>query len=147
MIGGKNPQKSRIQQNLLTVSKLLPLWQDGALEIRGVSFTTAFHTVHSIQLPWWPRRKSICLQCGRPGFVPWVGIPWRRKWRSIPVLLPGKSHGQRSLVDYSPWGPKESNTTEQLHFHFPFPYSAYLAQCLAHIQPGSENTCRIYSRR
>ena len=32
--------------------------------------------------------------------------------------MPGKSHGQRSLVDYSPWGRKESDTTEQLHFHF-----------------------------
>ena len=35
-----------------------------------------------------------------------------------PVLLPGKSHGQRSLVGYSPWSRKESDTTEQLHFHF-----------------------------
>ena len=38
--------------------------------------------------------KSICLQCGRPGFNPWVRkIPWRGKWQPIPVLLPGKSHG------------------------------------------------------
>ena len=36
--------------------------------------------------------------------------------QSIPVLLPGKSHGQRSLVGYSLWGHKESDTTEQLHF-------------------------------
>ena len=35
-----------------------------------------------------------------------------------PVLLPGKSHGRRSLVGYSPWGPEESDTTERLHFHF-----------------------------
>ena len=42
--------------------------------------------------------------------------PWRRKWQPTPALLPGKSHGQRSLVDYSPWGGKESNTTERLHF-------------------------------
>ena len=40
------------------------------------------------------------------------------KWQSIPVLLPGKSHGQRSLVGYSPWDHKESDTTEWLHFHF-----------------------------
>ena len=61
--------------------------------------------------------KSICLQCGRPGFDLWVGkIPCRRKWQSTPELLPGKSHGQRSLVGYSPWGHKESDTTEQLHF-------------------------------
>ena len=62
---------------------------------------------------------SVCLQCGRPGFEPWVGkIPWRRKWQSTPVLLPGKSHGQKSLVGYSLWGCKESDTTERLHFHF-----------------------------
>ena len=43
----------------------------------------------------------------RPGIHPWVGkIPWRRKWQPIPAFLPGKSHGQRSLVGYSPWGCK-----------------------------------------
>ena len=36
---------------------------------------------------------------------------WRRKWQPIPVFLPGKSHGQRSLAGYSPRGPKESDTT------------------------------------
>ena len=45
-------------------------------------------------------------------------MPWRRKWHPTPVLLPGKSHGWRSLVDYSPWGHKELDTTERLHFHF-----------------------------
>ena len=64
--------------------------------------------------------KNICLQCGRPGFKPWVGkIPWRRKWQPTPVFLPGKSHGRRSLAGYSPWGFKELDTTERLHFcHF-----------------------------
>ena len=42
----------------------------------------------------------------------------RRQWQPTPVLLPGKSHGQRSLVGCSPWGLEESNTTERLHFHF-----------------------------
>ena len=41
--------------------------------------------------------------------------PWRRKWQSTPVLLPGKFHGWRSLVGYSPWDLKESDMTEQLH--------------------------------
>ena len=45
-------------------------------------------------------------------------IPWRRKWQSTPALLPGKSHGRRSLTGYSPWGHKESDMTERLHFHF-----------------------------
>ena len=43
---------------------------------------------------------------------------WRRQWHATPVLLPGKSHGRRSLVGCSPWGRKESDTTERLHFHF-----------------------------
>ena len=48
---------------------------------------------------------------------PWVGkISWRRKWQPTPVLLPGKFHGLRSLVGYSSWGHKESDTTERLHF-------------------------------
>ena len=40
-------------------------------------------------------------------------IPWRRKWQPTPVFLPGKSHGQRSLEGYSPWGHKGSDTTEE----------------------------------
>ena len=40
----------------------------------------------------------------------------RRKWQSTPALLPGESHGGRSLIGYSPWGRKESDTTEWLHF-------------------------------
>ena len=42
----------------------------------------------------------------------------RRQWHPTPVLLPGKSYGRRSLVGCSPWGCEESDTTEQLHFHF-----------------------------
>ena len=42
----------------------------------------------------------------------------RRQWQPTPVLLPGKSHGWRSLVGCSPWGREESDTTERLHFHF-----------------------------
>ena len=52
-------------------------------------------------------------QCKRHKFDPWVAkIPWRRQWPPAPVLWPGKSHGQISLVGYSPWGQKESDTTE-----------------------------------
>ena len=48
----------------------------------------------------------------------YVQGPRRRQWYSTPVLLPGKSHGQRSLGGCSPWGHKELDTTEWLHFHF-----------------------------
>ena len=43
---------------------------------------------------------------------------WRRQWHPTPLLLPGKSHGRRSLVGCSPWGLEESDMTERLHFHF-----------------------------
>ena len=57
----------------------------------------------------------ISLQCRRPRFDPWLRkIPWRREWLSTPVSLAGEVHGQRSLVGCSPWGRKESDTTEQL---------------------------------
>ena len=46
------------------------------------------------------------------------GGNWSRKWQPTPVLLPGKSHGWRSLVGYSPRGCEELDMTEQLHFHF-----------------------------
>ena len=42
----------------------------------------------------------------------------RRQWHPTPVLLPGKSHGRRSLVGCRPWGREESDMTERLHFHF-----------------------------
>ena len=52
-------------------------------------------------------------------FDAWVRkIPWRKKWQPTLILLPGKFHGWKSLVGYSPWGPKESDMTERLHFHF-----------------------------
>ena len=54
-----------------------------------------------------------------PTFHATTQIRGRRQWHSTPVLLPGKSHGWRSLVGCSPWGRLESDTTERLHFHFP----------------------------
>ena len=66
-------------------------------------------------LPWWLRWLRICLQGRRPRFDPWIRkIPWRREWLPTPVFLPGEFHGQRSLAGYSPWGPKESDTTKWL---------------------------------
>ena len=48
----------------------------------------------------------------------WLCPQGRRQCHPTPVLLPVKSHGQRSLVGCSPWGCEESDTTERLHFHF-----------------------------
>ena len=62
--------------------------------------------------------KNPPANAGRCGFHPWVGmIPWRRKWQSTPEFLPGKSHGQRSLVGCSPWGHKESDRTDRACTH------------------------------
>ena len=53
----------------------------------------------------WLRGNESACQCRRHRFGPWVGkIPWKRKWQPTLVLLPRESHGQRSLVGYSPWG-------------------------------------------
>ena len=63
--------------------------------------------------------KVSAYDVGDPGSNPGLGkISWRRKWQPTPVFLPGKSHGRKSLIGYSSWGRKESDTTEQLHFHF-----------------------------
>ena len=51
-------------------------------------------------------------------FYGWVVFLRRRQWHPTPVLLPGKSHGWRSLVGCNPWGRYVSDTTEWLHFHF-----------------------------
>ena len=66
--------------------------------------------VHGVAKSW--TRLSNCSE-----LIPLRCFPWRRQWHPTPVL-PGKSHGRRSLVGCSPWGREESDTTEGLHFHF-----------------------------
>ena len=59
------------------------------------------------RFPWWLSGKKSASQSKRCRFDPWVEkMPWKRKWQPTPVSLPGKSHGQRSLVGYSSWGHK-----------------------------------------
>ena len=67
-------------------------------------------------------KESAC-QCRRRWFDPWVRkTPWRRKWQPTPVFLPGESHGQKILVDYSPQGRKRVcytlATKQQQHLSF-----------------------------
>ena len=92
-------------------SSVLGLLQAKILEWVAISFSGASSRPRN----WTQVFHSVCLQCGRPRFDPWVGkIPWRRKWQPTPVFLPGESHGRRSLVGYSPRGRKELDATEQL---------------------------------
>ena len=55
-----------------------------------------------LKLPRSHSGKESACQCRRLKFDPWVRNPWRRKWQPSPVVLPGKSHGQRSLAGYNP---------------------------------------------
>ena len=75
----------------------------------------------ALGLPSWCSGKESTYQYRRHkrrGFDPWVGkIPWREEWQPTPVFLPGESHGQRSLAGYSPWGHRESDTTDFILTH------------------------------
>ena len=72
----------------------------------------------SERLPWWLRRQSVCLQCGRPGLDPWVGkFPGEGKGNPLQYSCLENPMDKRA---WCPWGRKESDTTEQLHFHFHF---------------------------
>ena len=71
-------------------------------------------TIITWGLPLWFSWERIHLQCRRSGFNPWVGkISWRRESLPTPVFWPGEFHAL-----YSPWGHKESDTTEWLSLHF-----------------------------
>ena len=73
---------------------------------------------------WLGGKESACY-CSRHKrcqFDPWIRkISWRKAWQPTPVLLLGKSHGQRSLAGYSPWGHKESDMTEHTRTLYNFP--------------------------
>ena len=82
-------------------------------ERTGQRLPISSHNYHSIYIDFAggsDGKESAC-NAGDMG-----DIPWRRKWQPTPVLLPGESHGQMSLVDYNPWGRKELDMTEQVHF-------------------------------
>ena len=92
---------------------------------RSVSLHTYIHTYSNIQqdcllkeISFEDYQENLETQIRGGGrrdlFLPIL----RRQWYPTPVLLPGKSHGWRSLVGCSPWGRKESDMTERLHFHF-----------------------------
>ena len=70
-------------------------------------------TASDLGFPGGAQVKNPPAKAGDAGLIPGSGrSPWRRKWRPTPVFLAGKSHGQRSLAGYSPWGSEELDTTE-----------------------------------
>ena len=80
-------------------------------------FSSTFSLFCSRTNTRWEGRRQEIFERGN-GYVCCNPKFWRRQWHPTPLLLPGKSHGWRSLVGCSPWGREESDKTERLHFHF-----------------------------
>ena len=98
--------------------------------------------IHTYIDTWWLSGKKSACQWKKCRLDPWVGkIPWRRKWQPTPVFLPGKFHGQRSLVDYSPWSCKESDTTKQLSTHVHIHICMYIHVCVPVCVCMTESLC------
>ena len=86
--------------------------------LAGLTKKKQIEKIQIIGLPQGLNGKESTCPWRRHGFDPWARkIPWRRKWQPIPVSLPGKSHGQRSLAGYSPWDHKELGMTQRLKHH------------------------------
>ena len=90
-----------------------------------ILFETILKNIYFFKIVPFCPFQSICYTfCFQILFIPsqiyclLQSFVWRRQWHPTPVLLPGKSHEQRSLVGCSPWGRQESDTTERLPFHF-----------------------------
>ena len=82
----------------------------------SIAHSTLITTTLKVGVPGGSEVKASASNAGDPCSIPGLGrSPGEGKWQPTPVLLPEESHGGRSLVGYSPWGCKESDTTEQLH--------------------------------
>ena len=99
-----------LEQQQLTQLALMCCFK--AYRLLGTKGTSSGDLIYSI-MKWYSSKNLHAKRCE---FNPWVRkISWRSKWQPTAVLLPGKSHRQRSLMGYSPCGHKESDTTEQLN--------------------------------
>ena len=104
-------KKNKLKRYILYINVKISAFT--AIQLSDLVFLC--HVVLCRDFPGGSDGKGICLRCRRLMFSPWAGkIPWRRDWHPTLVLLPGESQGRRSLVGYSPWGRKESDTTEWL---------------------------------
>ena len=110
-------------------------------------------------LPWRLSGKESICQCRRHrrrGFDPWVGnIPYKRKWQPDPVFLPGKSHGQRSLVGYSSWGGKSQTRLSlcvcaraRAHTHtHTHTHRAGISCWVLYVSTSGRTTCHFQKRK
>ena len=81
-------------------------------------FTMTRIAINILYIFWYTNARISLSQISVGGFVQLQYVIRRRQRHPTPGVLPGKSHGRRSLVGCSPWGRQESDTTERLHFHF-----------------------------
>ena len=96
-------------------------WTDFLIALRnGLALTvTSLEWWNSVEWKFWRDLSKFCFTGEHWFFFPPSNLFFRRRqWHPTPVLLPGKSHGRRSLVGCSPWGREESDMIERLHFHF-----------------------------
>ena len=113
-------------QVLLSTSKVTGCWQNSCLLMLSMLSSLLSNKQQKISVsntfnqgisggPSGKESTCQCRICRKYRLQSWVGkIPWRKKWQGSPVFSTIKSHGQRSLLGYSPWGRKESDMTKQL---------------------------------
>ena len=95
------------------------VWAQPVFGLDCIAFAQGFK-----EPPLWLSWQRICLQCGRPGFDPWVGkITWRRERLPTPVFWPGEVHEL-----YSPCGRKASDTTKQLSLKEQYPRNQWMKE-------------------
>ena len=115
-LGWEDPLEKEMATHSSILAWRIPWMEEpGGLQSTGsqrVEHDWATSLSFSLVAKW----ETICLHCRRfrrYGFDPWVRmIPWRRAWKLTPVFLLGKSHEQRNLVGYGPWGCKELDMAE-----------------------------------
>ena len=105
-------QEGPLEKELVTYSNILVGKSHGQRSLAGQSSWSHKESDTKKQ----PRTMAQWHTCFQN--YPFQRSNWRRRWHPTPVLLPGKSHGRRSLEGCSPWGHWLSDTTERLHFHF-----------------------------
>ena len=115
---GRSPGEGNgkpLQYSHLENSMNRGFWQ---VTVHGVAESDTVERLSHSHIPGSSSSKEPICQCRRHKkleFNPWVrNIPWKRKWQPTPIYLPGKSHGQRRLVDYSQWAGSELDKTQRL---------------------------------
>ena len=106
-----------------------------------VELLSAPHTLPGLGFSGGSSGKQSACDGGNVASISGWEDPRRRAWQPTPVFLPGEVHRQRSLAGYSPWGHKESDTTERLTICPPGMIARIPGHCLQRLQAGPKGTC------